>query len=135
MNGDQTLILRMMMNLITNAINYGKTNGHIHVILKVENDQIVGEVKDDGIGISVEHPGQNLGAFLSHRQKPFQRKWRYRSRPFYGALDCKPPQWNHSRRKYRRYRNEFYFPISENIRSYRCISNFFLPKRRVHYSM
>ena len=24
MNGDQTLILRMMMNLITNAINYGK---------------------------------------------------------------------------------------------------------------
>lgn len=55
MNGDQTLILRMMMNLITNAINYGKTNRHIHVILKVENDQIVGEVKDDGIGISEEH--------------------------------------------------------------------------------
>ena len=55
MNGDQTLILRMMINLITNAINYGKTNGHIHVILKVENDQIVGEVKDDGIGISEEH--------------------------------------------------------------------------------
>ena len=27
----------------------------IHVILKVENDQIVGEVKDDGIGISEEH--------------------------------------------------------------------------------
>ncbi len=25
MNGDQTLLLRMMMNLITNAINYGKT--------------------------------------------------------------------------------------------------------------
>ena len=55
MNGDQTLILRMMMNLITNAINYGKINGHIHVILKVENDQIVGEVKDDGIGINEEH--------------------------------------------------------------------------------
>ena len=55
MNGDQTLILRMMINLITNAINYGKTNGHIHVILKVENDQIVGEVKDDGIGINEEH--------------------------------------------------------------------------------
>ena len=55
MNGDQTLLLRMMMNLITNAINYGKANGHIHVILKVGNDQIVGEVKDDGIGISEEH--------------------------------------------------------------------------------
>ena len=64
-----------------------------------------------------------------------KRKWRYRFRPFYGALDCKPSQWNHSRRKYRRYRNEFYFPISENIRGYRYISNFFLPKRRVHYSM
>ena len=55
MNGDQTLLLRMMMNLINNAINYGKTNGHISVILKAENDRIVGEVKDDGIGISEEH--------------------------------------------------------------------------------
>ena len=40
--GDQTLILRMMMNLITNAINYGKTNGHIHVILKVESIEGIG---------------------------------------------------------------------------------------------
>ena len=119
MNGDQTLILRMMMNLITNAINYGKINGHIHVILKVENDQIVGEVKDDGIGISEEHLDRIWERFYRIDKKPFQRKWRYRTRPFYGALDCKSPQWNHSRRKYRRYRNEFYFPISENIRGYR----------------
>ncbi|WP_280840596.1 sensor histidine kinase, partial [Anaerobutyricum hallii] len=55
MNGDHRLILCMIMNLITNAINYGKINGHIHVILKIENDQIVGEVKGDGIGISDEN--------------------------------------------------------------------------------
>ena len=47
--------------------------------------------------------------------------WWSRKKLRYGALDCKPPQWNHSRRKYRRYRNEFYFPISENIRGYRYI--------------
>ena len=47
--------------------------------------------------------------------------WRSRKKLRYGALDCKPSQWNHSRRKYRRYRNEFYFPISENIRGYRYI--------------
>lgn len=55
MKGDQTLLLRMMMNLINNAINYGKSDGHIDIILKKENNRIIGEVKDDGIGISKEH--------------------------------------------------------------------------------
>ena len=35
MNGDQTLILRMMINLITNAINYGKINGHILSLIHI----------------------------------------------------------------------------------------------------
>lgn len=53
--GDQTLLLRMMMNLIQNAINYGKEHGHIDIILKEEGTMIVGEIRDDGIGISKEH--------------------------------------------------------------------------------
>ena len=122
MNGDQTLILRMMINLITNAINYGKINGHIHVILKVENDQIVGEVKDDGIGISEEH--------LDRIWERFYRIDKSRSRENGGTgLGLSMVRWIVNLHngtihveKYRRYRNEFYFPISENIRSYHCIS-------------
>lgn len=55
MKGDQTLLLRMMINLIQNAINYGKEDGHINIILKEDGNMIQGEVKDDGIGISEEH--------------------------------------------------------------------------------
>ena len=55
MKGDQTLLLRMMINLIQNAINYGKEDGHIDIILKEDENMIQGEVKDDGIGISEEH--------------------------------------------------------------------------------
>lgn len=53
--GDQTLLLRMMINLIQNAINYGKKQGHIDIILKEQEEQVVGEVRDDGIGIAKEH--------------------------------------------------------------------------------
>lgn len=53
--GDQTLLLRMMINLIQNAINYGKKQGHIDIILKEQDEWIVGEVRDDGIGIAKEH--------------------------------------------------------------------------------
>lgn len=53
--GDQTLLLRMMINLIQNAINYGKECGHVDIILKDDGKVIKGEVRDDGIGISEEH--------------------------------------------------------------------------------
>ena len=55
MMGNHTLLLRMMMNLIENAITYGKEYGHIEIVWKNQEDQIIGEVKDDGIGIAPEH--------------------------------------------------------------------------------
>ncbi len=51
MIGDETLLIRFFLNLLTNAVSYGKTNGHIRVGLQSCGDLIRGEVQDDGIGI------------------------------------------------------------------------------------
>lgn len=55
MMGNHTLLLRMMMNLIQNAISYGKEYGHIDILWKEQEDLVIGKVKDDGIGIDQEH--------------------------------------------------------------------------------
>ncbi|WP_050615541.1 sensor histidine kinase [Bacillus testis] len=52
---DQTLMTRVLMNLITNAIAYGKPGGHVDITLYRDGSQAVGKVSDDGIGISAEH--------------------------------------------------------------------------------
>lgn len=53
--GDETLLIRLFMNLLNNAISYGKENGHIWVRLSQygkEDAPIEGSVTDDGIGIN-----------------------------------------------------------------------------------
>lgn len=50
--GDETLLIRFWMNLLNNAITYGNPGGHIWITLKKEEDRAVGEIIDDGIGIS-----------------------------------------------------------------------------------
>lgn len=49
---DETLIIRMIVNLIQNAIEYGKEGGHVWVRLLKTQDNLCLEVQDDGIGIS-----------------------------------------------------------------------------------
>lgn len=49
---DENFYIRMMINLISNAIYYGKEGGHILIRLTRERDWIRGSVEDDGIGIS-----------------------------------------------------------------------------------
>lgn len=79
---DFNLIMQMLVNLIDNAINYGREGGNVEVILEEEEQQISIRVKDDGIGIPQEeqskiwnrfyrvdasHSGQNgsgLGLFM-----------------------------------------------------------------------
>lgn len=51
---DETLYIRMLSNLISNAVFYGKENGWIKVVLREEGDRICGTVADNGIGISPE---------------------------------------------------------------------------------
>lgn len=58
--GDETLLMRFFINLIMNAIHYGKEYGHIEIALYKENrgtdkECLVGYVSDDGIGIAKEN--------------------------------------------------------------------------------
>lgn len=53
-NGDVTLLSRLLANLISNAYRYGKPNGHVWVDLRREDRWAVLSVRDDGIGIAPE---------------------------------------------------------------------------------
>lgn len=52
--GDETLLIRMWMNLLQNAVKYGKENGQIFVFLRKWREEIQAEITDDGIGIREE---------------------------------------------------------------------------------
>lgn len=52
---EQVGITRIFVNLIENAIQYGKENGNIRVELKKCKQEIQARVIDDGIGIKPEH--------------------------------------------------------------------------------
>lgn len=51
---DETLFIRLLVNLISNAVSYGRRNGRVDVSLTCEDGEIVGTVRDDGIGIAEE---------------------------------------------------------------------------------
>lgn len=53
--GDETMLMRCFINLIENAVAYGKDGGNIWIGLAGENDFVQGYVRDDGIGIREEH--------------------------------------------------------------------------------
>lgn len=52
---DRSLLIRILMNLISNAIVYGRQGGWIEVAAKEEGDQLYLSVTDNGIGIAPQH--------------------------------------------------------------------------------
>lgn len=52
---EQMGLTRIFMNLVENAIQYGKDDGHIYVNVEKGQDEIICQIKDDGIGIKEEH--------------------------------------------------------------------------------
>ncbi len=53
---DKEKILQVLVNLVDNAIKYGKVNGIITAsIYKTDDRHVLIEISDDGIGISEEH--------------------------------------------------------------------------------
>lgn len=50
--GDQSLLIRLLMNLLENAVRYGGENGNIRVAAKKRDGEIALCVQDDGPGIS-----------------------------------------------------------------------------------
>ncbi|HBU12844.1 MAG TPA: two-component sensor histidine kinase [Clostridiales bacterium] len=49
---DELLLIRMVMNLVENAIRFGKSGGFVRLTLQTEPGRIKGTVEDDGVGIS-----------------------------------------------------------------------------------
>jgi len=49
---DKDKLKQVMYNLLSNSLKYSKINGEVLLTLKFENDSIIIEVKDNGIGIS-----------------------------------------------------------------------------------
>ncbi len=52
---NQTMMIQLLTNLLSNAYRYGKENGNVNVLLYTEGDRTVLSVEDDGIGIPHEH--------------------------------------------------------------------------------
>lgn len=53
---DKEKIRQVLINLISNAVRYGKENGNVFAgIYATDTEQILVEISDDGIGIAEEH--------------------------------------------------------------------------------
>jgi len=52
--GDEAMIMRILLNLMDNAVKYGREDGKVTLSLAEENGYAVCSVEDDGIGISEE---------------------------------------------------------------------------------
>lgn len=70
-HGDETLLIRFFMNLLSNAVSYGRTGGHIWLSLHQKDNVLTGTVRDDGIGIDPQD--------LPHIWKRFYRADKSRS--------------------------------------------------------
>lgn len=51
MEADESMMIRLLINLISNSIRYGKEGGNVWIRLRLEENSILGSVEDDGIGI------------------------------------------------------------------------------------
>lgn len=82
---DFNLMMQLLLNLIQNAINYGRDGGTVEVTLKKENEHYQIHVRDDGIGIPEDCLDKIWGRFFrvdaSHSKKEgsglglFMVKW------------------------------------------------------------
>ncbi|MBC7695285.1 MAG: sensor histidine kinase [Burkholderiales bacterium] len=52
---DKFRIRQVLVNLITNSIKYGRETGRTTVALNLFNEQVIIEIKDNGIGIAAKH--------------------------------------------------------------------------------
>ena len=84
-NGDQTLLIRLWMNLLENAVNYGREGGNIWISLVQTEGKISGEVRDDGIGINEED--------LEHIWERFYRAEKSRSSSGSSGLGLSMVKW------------------------------------------
>jgi len=66
-NGSPKLFKSLWENLLGNAIKYTLPGGTVTASLRLENDQVVGQVRDTGIGIPAEEQGHLFSEFFRAR--------------------------------------------------------------------
>lgn len=63
-HGDQTQLMRLVINLVSNAITHGKEDGFVMLELQREQDKINLSVSDDGVGIAPEYMDKIFNRFF-----------------------------------------------------------------------
>ena len=82
---DETFYIRMLVNLVSNSIAYGKQGGSVEVELWKRDGELEGTVKDDGIGISAKA--------LPHIWERFYREDASRTDGSHSGLGLSMVQW------------------------------------------
>lgn len=82
---DETFYIRMLVNLVSNSIAYGKQGGSVEVELWEQDGELAGTVKDDGIGISAKA--------LPHIWERFYREDASRTDGSHSGLGLSMVQW------------------------------------------
>ena len=105
---DQTLMMRIWLNLLTNAVKYGRQQGQIWLTLKSDGKNAVGTVRDDGIGISAaELPKIWKRFYRVNTARSSGDDTRYRFRAGDGEMDGRKSWRNSKRCQYLRGRQYF----------------------------
>lgn len=66
---DEAIMVRTLVNLLTNAIKYSPQNGKIEVTAYGKENQIIWEIKDEGIGIAPEQQEHIFERFVQGQAK------------------------------------------------------------------
>lgn len=72
--GDQTLMMRLFINLVSNGIYYGNAEGYVKIRLEETEHQIIAYIEDNGIGIAKVHQGKIWNRF--YQVDPSRSKFR-----------------------------------------------------------
>jgi signal transduction histidine kinase len=67
---DETFLVRIIDNLISNALKFSFPNKNVHILLKEENSKISITVKDEGQGISAEDQQKMFKKFQKLSARP-----------------------------------------------------------------
>ena len=69
-NGNEVTLVEALVNIIGNAVKYTQMGGHISIAAKEENNKILIEIKDNGVGIAAEDIPHLFDDFYVGKTKP-----------------------------------------------------------------